>query len=101
MSAAVTLAEAKLHLRVINNLENSLIQLYLDAAEAWVADYIDDPIPGASNSPPDPAPTNIKAAILLVVGDLYENREGASEKEIKKNPAVERLLFPFRNRLGI
>lgn len=101
MSLAVTLAEAKLHLRVINSLEDTLIQLYIDAAEGWVANYIDDPIPGVSDSPAEAAPTDIKAAILLIVGDLFQNREGASEKEIKENPAVIRLLYPYRNRLGI
>lgn len=42
-------------------------------------------------------PAAIKAAILLMVGDLYENREtsivGATRVD---NPTVDSLLFPYR-----
>jgi uncharacterized phiE125 gp8 family phage protein len=40
-------------------------------------------------------PAAIKAAILLLVGDLYANREAGGE-EIVDNPAVKRLLAPYR-----
>jgi uncharacterized phiE125 gp8 family phage protein len=40
-------------------------------------------------------PAAIKAAILLLVGDLYANREAGGEA-IAENPAVKRLLAPYR-----
>lgn len=45
----------------------------------------------------DSMPFQLKAALLLIVGDLYENREGSVIGEtIAENPAVDRLLFGFR-----
>jgi uncharacterized phiE125 gp8 family phage protein len=44
----------------------------------------------------DEVPRALKAAILLVLGDLFENREGGSQgKAYVVNPTVERLLKPF------
>jgi hypothetical protein len=50
---------------------------------------------------PISTPAAIKAACLLIIGDMYENREGAGEKEIKENPAVQRLLHFYRIGIGI
>lgn len=51
---------------------------------------------GYAGSPPD-VPTRIKQAILLLVGDMYENREaqiiGVSTTT---NETVDRLLYPLR-----
>lgn len=44
---------------------------------------------------PGPAPEALKRAILMVVGDLFENREAGGSK-IEENPAFQRLVFPFR-----
>ena len=41
-------------------------------------------------------PAALRAAILLMLGDLYANREAGSERPISENPAVDRLLAPFR-----
>jgi hypothetical protein len=45
------------------------------------------------------------SAALLIVGDLYENREGAvvakaSSVSITPNPAVVNLLYPYRVEIG-
>lgn len=45
---------------------------------------------------PGPVPAALKAAILLVVGDLFANREANTEKPLAENPAVQNLMFPFR-----
>lgn len=52
-----------------------------------------------TGTPPDyganvPAP--LKAAVLLLAADLYANRE-AGGAVIVENPAVDRLLFPYRS----
>lgn len=41
-------------------------------------------------------PANIKAAICMIVADLYENRESQSERPMTANPAVADLLRKFK-----
>lgn len=41
-------------------------------------------------------PAPIRAAILLIIGDLYANREGQSDRAITVNPTVDNLLRPYR-----
>lgn len=38
----------------------------------------------------------MKAAALLLVGDLYENREAQTDRPLQRNLTFERLLNPFR-----
>lgn len=89
----ITLSQAKTHLRLNQNLEDDLVQLYIDAAKVHIGQFLN------RSSYPSSAP--IKAAALLIVADLYENREGQTEKELKLNPAVCSLLYPFREDIGI
>ncbi|TFZ59323.1 hypothetical protein E4V01_07685 [Methylorubrum sp. Q1] len=44
----------------------------------------------------DDVPAPIRAAILLMVADLYDNRDGKTQANLVDNPTVERLLNPFR-----
>lgn len=44
----------------------------------------------------DDVPAAIRAAILLMVADLYDNRDGKTQANLVDNPTVERLLSPFR-----
>lgn len=45
---------------------------------------------------PDPMPAPLRAAILLRVADLYENREaGSAGKAYSVNPTYDWLIFPF------
>ena len=57
--------------------------------------------PPGSGSPGDPAaniPQALKAAILLLVGDMYENREASGQGAmVVENPTVDRLLWPYRS----
>ena len=47
-------------------------------------------------------PGSLRAALLLMVGHLYENREAVSVKQAFEVPlAVESLLRPYRVRLGM
>lgn len=93
----VTLEEAKAHLRVDGSDDDADIQLKLAAAEEDVAGRIGRPLPWQDDTGADvPVPFAVKAAILLVLGDLYANREGAIVGTIHTvNPTVDRLLSRF------
>ncbi len=58
------------------------------------------PIPASGDTPAiDTVPAQIKAAILLMVGDLYRNRDttsGTVSAKIPMSTTVETLLDPFR-----
>ncbi len=97
----VTLDEAKEHLRADSTGgDDSLIELYINAAEDRIRNYLNVEIPGSEHSPPE-YPAAIKAAALLIIGGLYENRESEGEKDIKENSALVSLLHPYREGLGI
>lgn len=59
----------------------------------WTAGY------GSSGSPTDlgqdDIPEAVKQAILIVLGDLYENREARTDLAKYRNPTVDRLLAPY------
>lgn len=88
----ITLEEAKQHLRVDHDEDDGLIQSMISAAAAYVTTQVDDM--------PDPLPAPIKAAALLLVGDLFEHRErqaitGAGG--FKENETFRLLLNPYRS----
>ena len=85
----LTLYEAKAHLRIDHNDEDELLQAYLDAAEASIADFLGTELP-------TPMPAPVRAAILLRVADLYENREAQTDRPLHGNKTFERLLQPYR-----
>lgn len=108
--ALVTLTLAKRHLRVYHDEDDAEIEAYLGAAETIVTEYVDRAIYGPlDDSPPGAPPSGddgtaievtpaITAAILLLLGDLYEKRESDTwEAEAAILPrAVRALLAPYR-----
>ena len=44
----------------------------------------------------DTVPADLRNAILLLVGDLFENRQGQQKETLADNPAVASLLWPYR-----
>lgn len=92
MADPITLDEVKNYLRVTDDAEDALIASLLDAATIAAGDYLNltaDELTAAM-----PAP--VKAAILLQVGDLYENRERQGTEAYYQNRTYERLLNPYR-----
>ena len=89
--ALVTLTLAKKHLRVFHDDDDTEIEAYLAAAETIVEEYVDRAVYGSVT----PA---ITAAILLLLGDLYENREADPESkgDAVLPRAVRALLAPYR-----
>ena len=101
----MTLDQVKKHLRLCPNdaEENDHLDLIISAAVSHASQYIDRPIPWTDKAGElVPVPPDVKAAILLIIGDLYENREGLIVGTIvATNPAVQNLLHFHRVGLGI
>lgn len=103
--AILTLDEIKTHLRLelANVSQDAYLTSLSEAAEDYASKYIGQSIPWQDDAGLDvPVPASVRAAILLMVSDLYENREsqfiGASQAD---NPAFDRLLHFYRVGMGI
>jgi hypothetical protein len=92
--ALVTLTEAKAHCRIVNTLEDDLVTLYIAAAEDWIKNFL--------NQQDIPQEYAVKAAALLIIAGLYDNRsDKITGTIVSPNPAVDSLLFPYRVNMGI
>ncbi len=88
-----TIEQAKLHLRVDHDDEDDLIERMIEVATQSVADYLDM---AREDFDLLAMPAPVEAAILLRVGDLYENREAQSPQLLYDNRTFIRLLAPYR-----
>ncbi len=104
----VTLAQAKLHLRVDHSEEDTIIQTYLDGTEKATSNYLGRNLYASSTGGDTDGlimDDAVKSAVLLQVGNLYANREAVSQ--IAGNNLVELpfgvkwLLNPYRINLGV
>jgi len=66
----VSIPLAKAHMNIVGTEDDELIQLYIDAAEAWLSNYS-----GKTLSEIDPFPADLKLAILKLAAFYYEQRE--------------------------
>lgn len=85
-----SLTTAKKHLRVDASDEDSLIAVYIDAAEDHIGRWCEREFGS-------PLPASVTAAVLLLVGNLYENRESAQESKLNDNQTIATLLQPYRS----
>jgi uncharacterized phage protein (predicted DNA packaging) len=86
------------HLRVDHESEDALIELYAESALAWALWYCDNPkLIDASAFP-----ASFKAALLLLIGHSYANREAIVTGTIATElpMAVESLLWSSRDWRG-
>ena len=84
MTAPVSLAEAKLFLRVEHDAEEGLIQTLIDAAQARVQGDVGTPL-----DPVSPAP--LRLAVLMLVSRAYER----DDRDMPIQP-VEAWIAPYR-----
>jgi uncharacterized phage protein (predicted DNA packaging) len=86
------------HLRLDYEDEDDLIALYAESAFAWALWFCDNP----KLLEAEDFPSSFKAALLLLIGHSYANREavviGATTAEVQM--AVESLLWSSRNWSG-
>ena len=85
-----SLTLVKAHLRVTGTDDDSLITAYCDAAEAAAEHY-------CNRSFGSPLPPAVQAAVFLMVGDMYENREQQQERSLSVNATCENLLNTFKD----
>ena len=102
------LATAKLHLRVDDSAEDALIGLYVTAAEEFAMQFLGRTIYATELAQGldtagiviNPA---IQAALLLIVGHLYANREdvlaGVSVAQLPNGSQY--LMQPYRSGMGV
>jgi hypothetical protein len=95
MAALVTLEEARVHLRLTEDEFDdadiaATVTFQAEAASDIVIDYIKRPDHGWTDAD---APALVKSAILLVLGALFDNREGGDPI----SEAVQSLLWRYRD----
>lgn len=87
----LTLVEARRHLRVDTDDEDTLIDAYTDAAVQQCLTYCDLKLVPVGAEP------SFKAAAMLRLGDLYSSREAViSGGSFSVSPTIGALLDPFR-----
>ena len=52
--------------------------------------------PIAFTTAPDAVPAALKAAILLLVGDMYVNRSASKDDRLQRNEVLAKLVFPYK-----
>ncbi|MHA6646371.1 head-tail connector protein, partial [Mesorhizobium sp. A623] len=68
--STVTASLAKQHMNIDGTADDELIELYVDAADAYLSNYIGKPLADF-----DPVPGDMKLAVLKLVAFYYEQRE--------------------------
>jgi hypothetical protein len=113
----ITVDQVKLDLRVTQNSDDALLQIYLDGAEDYVKrflnrdelptlpvdyPYFDSDYPQESEEVPssdDPISASVYLAVFLLVQAAYE-AESADEYE-KTKKVAEGILMPYRTEWGV
>lgn len=88
----MTLDEAKLHLCVEDSHGDQAIQAMIVASVAHVESYL------GLYFGDTPAPAPVKAAVLMLVADLYDKRGLQYEQPLYTNSVFFQLLAPYRLR---
>ena len=76
----ITLSTIKQHLNLDENFkeDDNLLLLYLQASEAAVSKHLDMPLDTLVDPKTGYLPKSVEACILLMIGNLYANREAVT-----------------------
>jgi hypothetical protein len=112
MTALVTLAQAKAHLRVDHSADDLDIELKIEAASGAVINYLKeaaeefvdssgDVIMTTDSPSESTVPKVVQQAVLLMLGDFYKNREPKTDDPVSAwfgtlPRAVTALLYSYR-----
>jgi hypothetical protein len=98
------LSEMKAHCNIDadDTRHDEALYIFADAARQAVSNFLNREVPWYEDSNNlEYVPAAVKMAMLLIVGDLYFNRESTVDKAASRNPAMDMLLYPYRVGLGI
>ena len=99
--SAVTLEDAKLHLRVDHSADDALIEALCLSATQMAEHELQRGLISREGTvgygaEPSDVPAAIRQWILMQVAHFYEQRQAATQGELKKLPFVDALLDPYR-----
>jgi uncharacterized phage protein (predicted DNA packaging) len=87
--SAVSLADAKAHLRIVHTSDDAYITGLIETAEAYVTEV------GVALAAPIQPP--VKHAVFLLISHFYENRDASSDRPSAAIAfGVDALLQPYR-----
>lgn len=93
----ISVEDAKAHMNIVGDDDDTLIAAKIEAAEAWAARFIGVELDDAETFP-DGVPEPVKEGIRQLVAHLYENREATvpSIALTEVRPGLYDLLNPYR-----
>ena len=110
----VDIGEVRAHCNVAGAWDDVILKTYADAAEQYVQDFLNRRVfadvdsmaaavlDGTAGCDPMVVNPAIRAAVLLMAGHLYRNREAVTAENAKELPlGVTQLLWPHRCGLGV
>lgn len=101
ITAPITLEQAKSHLRVTHEIDDTYIAGLIPTAFRLIADEIDRELTeDVCLTPSGTLSESLQHAALLVIGDLYQNREAQQTDQLHMNLALDRLLNKYR-KIGV
>ncbi len=101
MSSIITYEQAKMHLRITSDAEQSEIEIAMAAAQSHMLQYMGlDVMPGQDESPED-VPSELVMVALMFTAGFYECRTSHTTNAILENPFVLALMNPYRENMGV
>lgn len=101
ITSSITLDQAKSHLRVMHTIDDAYIEGLIPTAFRLIADEIDRELTeDICLTPSGELSNSLRHAALLVIGDLYQNREAQQTEQLHMNHALDRLLNKYR-KMGV